>query len=197
MPEEIGFHPAATAATNDVARAGRDDIDRAAAANPQASRAAFAKVVHAAASPGRLTALNRGFDRAYASFSRGDWELNTLAMHPIHYVFESGGGEQPMVDLPARLEGPAGYIDGMSAFRAGWGEVTLRSEAVADAGPGRVLNWSRFYLRGAGSGITFDQPAAVLFTWEGEWLVLQQYWWDVDAGTRAAGVDPATLESQL
>jgi len=196
VQEEIGFHSAATAATTDVARAGRDELDRAAAADPVEFRRRFAALVHAEESSDRLERLNRGLDRAYAAFSRADWELNTVSMHPTEFVFESGG-DSGVIDLPARLEGAAGYIKGQTAFRAGWGESVLRSEAVADAGPGRVLNLMRLWLRGSGSGITLDQPAAVLFTWRDEWLIRQQYWWDVEAGTRAAGVDPAALESRL
>ncbi len=189
MPEEIGFHPAAIAATTDEARAGRDEFDRAMAADPAEARRSFARLVHGPPFPRRLEVLNQGFDRVYASFARGDWELNTLAMHPSEYVFENGGGGRAAIDLPARLEGAESYIQGMVAFSEGWGELALRSESVVDAGPGRVLNLARFYVRGSGSGIVLEQPTAVIFTLEGDRVVLQQYWWDVDAGTRAAGVD--------
>ena len=197
MPEEIGFHPAAIAATTDVARAGRDETDRAVAANPVAARAATARLINSPPAPDRFARLNRAFDRAYAAFTRGDWEVNTATMHPTEYVFEGGGDARSVIDLPDRLHGVAGYIQGMKAFQAGWAEIVLRSEAAVQPAPGQVLTWVRFHMRGSGSGITLEQPAAVLFTWDGDWLALQQYWWDRAAGTRAAGADPAALESQL
>jgi hypothetical protein len=195
LEEGIGFHPAAVAATTDEARAGRDAIGRAMAADPALARRRFSELIHAEPFPQRREILNQGFDRAYAALVRGDWELNTFSMHPTAYRFERGGGDPGVLDLPDRLEGAEGYIRGMNAFIDGWAELGLRSERVADAGPGRVLTLARFYLRGAGSGIALEQQAVVLFTLEDDWLVLQQYWWNVEAGARAAGVDPAALRS--
>jgi hypothetical protein len=197
MSEELLFHPVAIERTSNEARAARDDADWAAAGAPAQLRSHLAGLVRSSPSQGRLRALNEAFDRAYAAFARGDWELNTVPIHPTDYVFESGGGGPGVAELPMRLEGVAAYIDGMVGFRAGWDVTSLRSDAVADAGPGQILNWVRFRLRGSLSRTTLEQPVAALFTWRDDWLVHQQYWWDREAGTRAAGVDPAALRSQF
>lgn len=189
----MGFHPIAVEWTSDEARAGRDEVDRAAAADPAGSRSAFGSVLEAPASPERLATINESLHRAYAAFTRGDFELNTLSIHPANYVYAAGGELPGLLDVPTRLDGVEGYILGLLEFQDAWDEIRLVSEAVADAGPGQIFNWARFRLRGSGSGVALEQPIAVRLTFEGEWCVLQEYWWDRDEGTRAAGVDPAAL----
>ena len=196
MSEEIGFHPLAVERTSDEARAGRDEVDRIAVADPAGFRSGFFGLLRSPHSPERLVLLNQGIDRAYRALDRRDWELNTVSLHRTDYVFEAGD-ESGLVDLPTRLEGVEGYIYGVSEFLSVWGQVSLTSVAVADAGPDRLLNWAVFQLRGSGSGVALEQPIAVVYTWRDGWVVRQQYWFDREAGTRAAGVDPAALESQL
>ena len=44
----------------------------------------------------------------------------------------------------------------MVRWQSAWSEITLLSEGVVDAGPGRLFNWARFVMQGSGSGIGLD-----------------------------------------
>lgn len=195
--EQIGFHPAAVAATSDAARALRDDADRAAAAAPHETRAAFTALRNAPPSAERTAALQEATARAYAAFNRHDWELNTNVLHPDRYTFEAGEDDAGLLDLPRLLEGPEEYIQGMVRWQSAWSEITLLSEGVVDAGPDRLLNWARFVMQGSGSGIGLEQSCAVIYEFEHEWVVRQRYWWDIELGTRAAGLEPDEVEAAL
>jgi hypothetical protein len=85
----------------------------------------------------------------------------------------------------------------MIQWQSVWSEIALLSDGVVDAGPGRLLNWARFLLKGSGSGIGLEQRTAVLYEFEDEWVVRQRYWWDLESGTRAAGLDPDEVEATL
>ena len=146
MSEETGFHPIAVEWTTDEARAGRDEIDRA-AANP-AVRERPSVRARGAASPERLAILNESLHRVYAAFTRGDFELNTLSMHPANYVFAAGGElARPPRRADAARAGSRATSTGLLEFQAAWDQShASRSDAVADAGPGQIFNWARFQL---------------------------------------------------
>jgi hypothetical protein len=132
---DLGFHPAATAATDAAARATRDELAEAAAANPAEGRRAFGELLEAPPSTERSEALQA------------------------------------------------------AVWRSAWEEMRLVSKAVVDATPRCLFNLAHFEVRGSGSGIRLEQDCVVLYRFEAEWMVHQTYWWDMEAGARAAGFD--------
>lgn len=180
-------HPAAVAKTSDEARDGRSPGDLAVMREPERARLAFAALM-AGDGPDREERVEAGFARAYAAYSRRDWELNTLFLHPDKYLFEAGDLEGALPDLRREYTGVTGYLSVHASFLEAWPDLVVESEGVVLLDADRAVSFMRFKGHGRGSGLPLDW-LALGENWISDGLsVRQRYWWDAPAAAEQLGV---------
>lgn len=174
--------------TTREARRGRSMLDRFAAGFPAVLHLGTRLVLALPSGRVRQAILEFGHRRAYAAYTRGDWELNTASFAP-DYVFVSAD-DHPMVGLRGEYEGAAGYLDAQEALRSAWSRWGAQLLALVDLGGRRHVAVLEFGGTGATSGAPVRQTAATLCEFDERGRLRRHtYWWNLDAASEALGVD--------
>lgn len=87
------------------------------------------------------------------------------------------------------FHGPAGIRTYFRQLDEVWAELSHEVDEIRDLGEGRVLVLARFHAIGRQSGATVDQPTGLLFTVEGEKVVLGHAFATREQALRAAGLE--------
>ena len=139
----------------------------------------------------RDAVLHYGVARGFAAFGRRDWEMNTAFFDPVDYEFRAGELASKIPGLPDHVRGVDGYLRVMADWIDGWSDIRVQLEKVVDARPDRLVALVRFTGRGERSGLRIDQQALNVVEIRAGRVVSQDYWWNVDAGLRSAGLTPS------
>jgi ketosteroid isomerase-like protein len=183
------MHLAAVARTSEQARAARNLVDRTAALFPWILQVGITVTVRL---PTRIrTFMYRdAHRRVFAWFNRRDWELNTLAMDPDRFTATSGDPQRwPLPGPRDTYHGVDEFLELQDAWMEVWGDLRVALDDVVDAGHGRVLVLFRQSGTAAASGVTLEEPMAMIDEFAGGRLVRQTYWRDRAAALRSAGLD--------
>jgi hypothetical protein len=177
--------------TTDEARAGRTEAEWAFIQNLGESRARWRALLESPPSPERTHLLQRSYESTYRAYGRGDWELNTLIIHPTDYMFRGAEMRQLIPGTQSVARGTAGYLRMHQAFLEAWADAEVAFDGVLEAPDGRTVGLPRFVLKGGSSGLELDQPMADVHRWRDGWLIEQTYWIDRGAALTSVGLDPA------
>ena len=183
-----GPHPAAIAATSDVARAGRSEADWLILRDPERARIASIALLE----PGREADMNAAVGRLYAAYSRGDWELNTIFFDPDSYVFRAADLRQMLPDMRDEYHGVEGYLEAQSLFLEAFDDLKVEAAGVIFGGAGEMLSLLHWLARGRTSGVPIDQHGAIKHTMRDGLAIEQVYWW-----SRATALDSLGLQESM
>ncbi len=188
-----GFHPAAVAATTDEARRSRPLAARLIAASPR--RAERLGRAGASLAPARLrTAYLRWVAGVvFDAWTRRDWEVNTLVMHPSDYEFRVGEAGRLLPDMRELYAGVEGYLESQLAILDVFPDLVVETASVGLAGPDRLVATLRWQGTAAGSGVAIDQRLLTVADFPKGTVVRQWYWFDPEAGLRKLGLEPRGL----
>lgn len=182
-----GPHPAATAVTGDEARAGRSEADWAVIRDPVATAAAIAEIL-AGGDPKGSPVLREVFSRAFAAYSRGDWELNTILLQREDFVFRPADFAEALPDAGGDFPGVVGYLRIQRLFNENWDEMRVELDEVVHADSQCVVVTMRLTGRGKRSGAPFEQLALGELRFRDGEVTEQTYWWNRARGLEALGL---------
>ena len=186
-----GPHPAATALTSDEARAGRSEADWAAIRDPASIAAAVAEIL-AGENPQGSPVLREVVSRAFAAYSRGDWELNTILLQHEDFVFRPADFAEALPDAGGDFPGVEGYLRVQGLFNENWDEMRVELAEVVHADDQRIVVTMRFTGCGKLSGAPFEQLALGEMRFQDGEVTEQTYWWNHKRGLEALGLrEPA------
>jgi hypothetical protein len=180
------LHPAAVELTTDEARSGRDEREWELVADPEAARRAIVDLL-AGKLPARERRIRAGYRRTYAAYGRGDWEINTLLMHPTKYVFEPGLGAR-LPDARDTYVGVEEYLEVQQLLLDAWPELRLELVDVLAIDDDSVTTLARFEGQAARSGLELGWMIIARNRFEDGLTVSQKFWFDVEAGAAELGV---------
>jgi ketosteroid isomerase-like protein len=123
--------------------------------------------------------------RPHEAWSRRDVDAALELVHEDiewHPALTAGGLEG------TAFHGPAGIRTYFRQLDEVWAELSHEVDEIRDLGD-RVLVLARFHPIGRESGATVDQPTGLLFTGEGEKVVLAHAFATREQALRAAGLE--------
>jgi ketosteroid isomerase-like protein len=126
-------------------------------------------------------ACRHGFD----ALRRGEYEAMAAVCHPrVKTVYSTGPGET-VGDLATEYTSREGLIQSLRSWNEAWSDWALVPNEMVDCGD-RLLVRGRFVGRGKLSGVTTDEPGAIVFTVRRGWIVEQRVYLGTDLPLEAA-----------
>jgi ketosteroid isomerase-like protein len=157
---------------------------------PSLMRSAVRFVLGHEGFPGRDALIRYAYRRSYAAYGRGDWEFNTLLLHPDDYVIRFWEAGRFMPDANEEYRGLEGYLEAALEWMSAWREPRLLYENHFEVESGLLVSMWRFEGVAQGSGIRLDQAGADVLRLRDGYVVSQTFYWDRAKALESVGLEP-------
>ena len=133
------------------------------------------------------TACRHGFD----ALRRGEYEAMAAVCHPkVETTYMTAPGDT-VGDLETEYTDREGLIQSLRSWSEAWSDWALEPNEMLDFGD-RLLVRGRFVGRGKLSGVTTEQPGAIMFTVRRGWITAQRVYLGTDLPLEAAELSRQT-----